>query len=119
MPAVKRLQAGGRPLAQTEHLQPEIGCEEGCTDARVMMDVSVDFVDFGTANRHLELSRGADDSSCMQQQNPGALQCLGQGTGAHGSAVHNGRYDFDDDILTLGAQLYAGLIERAMPLLAA
>ena len=43
---------------------------------------------------------------------------LGQGTGASGSALHNSRYDFNDDILPLGSALHASLIEQAMPLAA-
>jgi hippurate hydrolase len=30
--------------------------------------------------------------------------------------LHNSRYDFNDDVLPLGAALHAGLIEQGMPL---
>jgi hypothetical protein len=30
--------------------------------------------------------------------------------------LHNSRYDFNDEILPLGAALHAGLAEQAMPL---
>ena len=30
--------------------------------------------------------------------------------------LHNGRYDFNDEILPLGSALHAGLIEQSMPL---
>jgi hippurate hydrolase len=33
--------------------------------------------------------------------------------------LHNARYDFNDDILSLGAALHAGLIEQSLPLAAA
>jgi hippurate hydrolase len=33
--------------------------------------------------------------------------------------LHNSRYDFNDDILPLGAALHASLIERALPMGAA
>ncbi len=52
----------------------------------------------------------------MLQSKPGAYLRLGQGNGASASALHNSRYDFNDDILPLGAALHASLVEQAMPL---
>ena len=66
--------------------------------------------------RDLEPSMGAEDFSFMLQNKPGAYLRIGQGTGASGSALHNSRYDFNDDILPLGAALHASLIEQSMPL---
>mgnify|MGYP006206877457 CR=1 FL=1 len=39
---------------------------------------------------------------------------LPNGPGPH--PLHNSRYDFNDDILPLGAALHAGLVEQSMPL---
>jgi hippurate hydrolase len=36
-----------------------------------------------------------------------------------GAFLHNSKYDFNDEILPLGAALHAGLIEQGMPLAAA
>ena len=69
--------------------------------------------------RDLEPSMGAEDFAFMLQTRPGAYLRIGQGTGASGSALHNSRYDFNDDILPLGSALHASLIEQAMPLAAA
>lgn len=66
--------------------------------------------------RDLEPSMGAEDFSFMLQARPGAYLRIGQGTGASGGGLHNSRYDFNDEILPLGAALHAGLVERAMPL---
>ena len=61
---------------------------------------------------------GAEDFSYMLQVKPGAYMRIGQGgtTGVGSTSLHNSRYDFNDDILSLGAALHASLIERAMPL---
>jgi hippurate hydrolase len=63
-------------------------------------------------------SMGAEDFSFMLQTKPGAYLRLGQGdsNGGAGCFLHNGRYDFNDEILPLGAALLASLAERAMPL---
>ncbi|KAB7615096.1 M20 aminoacylase family protein [Verminephrobacter eiseniae] len=65
--------------------------------------------------RDLEPSMGSEDFSFMLQTKPGAYLRIGQGAGA-GGGLHNSRYDFNDDILPLGAALHASLIEQAMPL---
>ncbi|MDF1483736.1 M20 family metallopeptidase [Ramlibacter sp. H39-3-26] len=64
--------------------------------------------------RDMEPSMGAEDFSFMLQIKPGAYLRIGQGAG--NSLLHNSRYDFNDDILPLGAALHAGLVEQAMPM---
>ena len=66
--------------------------------------------------RVLPPSMGAEDFSFMLQVKPGAYLRLGQGGGCF---LHNTRYDFNDEVLPLGAALFASLVERSMPLGAA
>jgi len=66
--------------------------------------------------RDLEPSMGAEDFSFMLQSKPGAYLRLGQGNGAGSCGLHNSRYDFNDEVLPLGAALHASLAEQAMPL---
>jgi hippurate hydrolase len=63
--------------------------------------------------RDLPPSMGAEDFSFMLQTKPGAYLRIGQG-GDASCFLHNGRYDFNDEILPLGAALLASLAERAM-----
>jgi hippurate hydrolase len=67
--------------------------------------------------RDLEPSMGAEDFSFMLQTRPGAYLRIGQG-GEGSCFLHNSRYDFNDEILSLGSALHAGLIEQSMPLAA-
>ena len=85
-------------------------------EARFAGDVAEALLGAENVVRDLEPSMGAEDFSFMLQTKPGAYLRIGQGTGASGSALHNSRYDFNDDILPLGAALHAGLVEQAMPL---
>ena len=68
--------------------------------------------------RDLEPSMGAEDFSFMLQVKPGAYMRIGQGeeNGVGSCFLHNSRYDFNDDILPLGAALHASLVEHAMPI---
>jgi hippurate hydrolase len=67
--------------------------------------------------RDMEPSMGAEDFSFMLQVKPGAYLRIGQG-GEGSCMLHMTRYDFNDEILPLGAALHASLVEQAMPLAA-
>jgi amidohydrolase len=58
-------------------------------------------------------SMGSEDFAFMLQARPGAYLRLGQG-GPCG--LHQPRYDFNDEILPLGAALFAALVEQGLPL---
>ena len=79
-------------------------------------DVAQTLVGAENLVRDLEPSMGAEDFSFMLQSKPGAYLRLGQGNGAGSCGLHNTRYDFNDEVLPLGAALHASLVEQAMPL---
>ena len=87
-------------------------------EARFATEVAQKLLGHDHVDRKLEPSMGAEDFSFMLQVKPGAYLRLGQG-GEGGCFLHNSRYDFNDDVLPLGAALHAGLIEQGMPLAAA
>ena len=66
--------------------------------------------------RDLEPSMGAEDFSFMLHARPGAYFRIGQGGAENGAFLHNTRYDFNDQILPLGAALFVRLTEQAMPI---
>ncbi|GAB7545157.1 M20 aminoacylase family protein [Cupriavidus sp. 8B] len=56
---------------------------------------------------------GSEDFSWMLEQLPGCYVVLGNGAGSQGGCmVHNPGYDFNDEALSLGASLWARLVER-------
>ena len=90
-------------------------------------DVAEQLVGIHNVVRDLEPSMGSEDFSFMLKVKPGAYLRLGQGeqipdgqggfTGGVGSRfLHNSCYDFNDAVLPLGAALFAGIVERSMPL---
>ncbi len=81
-------------------------------------DVAQALVGARNVERNLEPSMGAEDFSFMLQNKPGAYLRIGQDARG-GVFLHNSRYDFNDEILPLGAALHASLIEQGMPLPAA
>ena len=105
---------GATATVRSERIYPATINTE--SDARFAGDVAASLVGEENVDRDLEPSMGAEDFSFMLQARPGAYLRLGQGMGAGNSTLHNSRYDFNDDVLPLGAALHAGLVEQAMPL---
>lgn len=90
--------------------------------AHFACDVAASLVGEERVVRNMPPSMGGEDFSFMLQAKPGAYIRIGQGdgstggTGQPGCFLHNSRYDFNDDVLPLGAALHASLIEQSMPL---
>ena len=86
-------------------------------EARFAADVAQSLVGRAHVVRELEPSMGAEDFSFMLQVKPGAYLRIGQGAenGVGSCFLHNTRYDFNDDILSLGSALHASLVEQSMP----
>lgn len=84
-------------------------------EAMFAADVAESLVGSEHVTRDMEPSMGAEDFSFMLQVKPGAYLRIGQG-GEGNCMLHNSRYDFNDDILPLGAALHASLVEQSMPL---
>jgi hippurate hydrolase len=90
-------------------------------EAQFAADVAQSLVGADKVVRDLEPSMGAEDFSFMLQAKPGAYLRLGQsaGSGPTSFALHNSRYDFNDEVLPLGSAMHASLVEQSMPLLPA
>ena len=70
----------------------------------------------GNVVRDPDPTMGGEDFSYMLQQRPGAYIWLGQGGGQTGCFLHNPGYDFNDEIIPLGAGYLAALVEESLPL---
>jgi hippurate hydrolase len=58
---------------------------------------------------------GGEDFSFMLNAKPGSYIMLGGGRGKDDAMVHHPRYDFNDDILPIGASYWATLTEQLLP----
>lgn len=79
-------------------------------------EVATELVGAERVIRDLDPSMGAEDFAFMLERRPGAYFRIGQGGAESGCFLHNPRYDFNDEILPLGAALFVRLAERALPL---
>lgn len=70
----------------------------------------------GRVHRAKPPAMGGEDFSFMLLDRPGAYIKFGQKDGARGAAeVHTAQYDFNDDLLPIGASFFAQLVEQEMP----
>ena len=73
---------------------------------------------FGASNviTDHEPTMGGEDFAYMLQARPGAYVFLGQGGAQGGCLLHNPTYDFNDEVIPLGAGYLAALAEESLPL---
>jgi amidohydrolase len=84
--------------------------------ARVMDDI----VGAASVVRGIEPTMGSEDFAFMLKVRPGAYVFIGNGEGSHRSAghglgpcmLHNPSYDFNDDLIPLGATFWVRLVEQ-------
>jgi hippurate hydrolase len=60
-------------------------------------------------------SMGSEDFAFMLQNKPGCYVWLGGGRGPDTPNLHNPRYDFNDDVLPIGASYWVTLAEQQLP----
>jgi hippurate hydrolase len=96
-------------------LDYEIGYPATINDAaraEFAAEVAGEVVGEGLVDGHAGREMGAEDFSYMLEARPGAYLFVGAGPGA---GLHNPAYDFNDELLPIGASILARLAERALP----
>jgi hippurate hydrolase len=58
---------------------------------------------------------GGEDFSFMLNEKPGSYLMLGGQRAATDANVHHPKYDFNDEILPIGASYFATLAEQLLP----
>lgn len=86
-------------------------------EAAFVADVATQLIGKDNVVRDLQPSMGSEDFSFMLQHKPGAYFRLGQGGAELGCVLHNSRYDFNDDVLSLGSAIFSSVVEKKMPLI--
>lgn len=77
-------------------------------------DVAASVVGDENVNRNRSLIMASEDFSYMLDACPGAYINIGNGDGEAACQVHNPGYDFNDEILSLGASYWSRLVETRL-----
>ncbi len=75
-------------------------------------------VDKDCVNLQPIASMGSEDFAFMLQEKPGCYAWIGNGPSENSCLLHNPHYDFNDEILPIGAAYWARLVENSVGRLA-
>jgi hippurate hydrolase len=81
-------------------------------ESDLLGDVAAALVGEAKVRRDAPPGMGSEDFSFMLEQVPGAHINLGNGDSA---ALHNHKYNFNDEAIPYGIAVYAGIVERKLP----
>jgi amidohydrolase len=82
------------------------------TEAQWYGDAAAELVGEANLDRKSPPGMGSEDFSFMMEQVPGAHINLGNGDSA---ALHNHKYDFNDEAIPYGVALYGAIVEKKLP----
>jgi len=116
--AMERLCAG---IAAAHGVQAALDYRRGypptvnaAAEADACRRVLVDLVGEDNVRSDMRPSMGAEDFAYMLREKPGCYVWIGNGLAEGGCMLHNPRYDFNDDILTLGSGYWVKLVETLL-----
>lgn len=84
-------------------------------EADIAGDVAASIVGTERVNRNPRPAMGSEDFAYMLQEKAGAYIWIGNGDGEGSCMVHNPGYDFNDEILPIGATWWVRLAETSLP----
>jgi len=92
-------------------------------ETQFALGVMQDIVGADHVETDVDPTMGAEDFSYMLLERPGCYAYIGNGQGGHREhghgmgpcMLHNSSYDFNDDVLSLGATYWVRLIEKFLP----
>ena len=84
-------------------------------EAHLAGSVATELVGADSVNLNPKPAMGSEDFAYMLQEKPGAYIWIGNGDGEGSCMVHNPNYDFNDEILPIGATCWVKLAETSLP----
>jgi len=84
------------------------------SETEIAVAAAAEVVGAANVDRTLTPTMGSEDFAFMLQAKPGAYVFIGNGSGDKVAGLHNPHYDFNDEILPIGASYWARLVERVL-----
>jgi hippurate hydrolase len=81
--------------------------------ARAVAEAAAELFGEARLQRGAPPSMGSEDFALFLERRPGCYFWIGNGAGS--APLHGSRYDFNDEILTVGAAIWSRLVERLCP----
>jgi hippurate hydrolase len=83
-------------------------------ETAIAADAAAAVVGPAHVERDVQPTMGAEDFAFMLREKPGAYIFIGNGAAKTSAGLHNPHYDFNDEILPIGASYWATLAERVL-----
>ena len=83
-------------------------------ETEVCRKVAAELVGDDNVLTDLQPTMGAEDFAYMLRVKPGCYVWIGNGPGEGGCTLHSPHYDFNDDVIALGASYWARLVEHIL-----
>ncbi|MGY8956958.1 MAG: M20 aminoacylase family protein [Alphaproteobacteria bacterium] len=83
-------------------------------ETELAAEAATEIVGSEAINRSPVPSMGSEDFAYMLREKPGSYVWVGNGAGEGGCMLHNPGYDFNDDIIPIGASYWATLVEQVL-----
>lgn len=83
-------------------------------ETEICRKVAAEIVGQDNVLTDLQPTMGAEDFAYMLQAKPGCYAWIGNGPGAGGCMLHSPHYDFNDEVIPLGAAYWVRLVERIL-----
>lgn len=83
-------------------------------ETEIAARIAADVVGEANVDRDPTPTMGAEDFAYMLEQKPGCYIFIGNGPADGGRVLHNPRYDFNDEVLPIGASYWARLVETVL-----
>ncbi|KQQ33102.1 amidohydrolase [Duganella sp. Leaf126] len=92
-------------------------------ETRFAVEVMKEVLGADRVDDQVEPTMGAEDFAYFLQAKPGCYMFIGNGEGDHREGghglgpcvLHNGSYDFNDNLLPIGASFWVRLVEKSLP----
>jgi hippurate hydrolase len=84
-------------------------------EATIAGEVAGEIVGSSRVNLNPKSAMGSEDFAFMLMEKPGSYIWIGNGDGEGTCMVHNPGYDFNDEILSLGATYWVRMVEKILP----
>ncbi len=84
------------------------------TETELALQAAIAVAGESGVDRNPVASMGSEDFAFMLQEKPGCYIWIGNGSSENSCLLHNPHYDFNDEILTIGAAYWVKLIEGVL-----
>ncbi len=107
--AISKMHNGKAEIIYNRSYPPTINSDK---ESDFAANVAKELVGKENVNTNIDPSMGSEDFSYMLNKKPGSYLYIGQKDIKHSANLHTTKYDFNDDLLPIGASFWVKLVQK-------